>query len=58
MPAFLHADPAKGGPGHLPGGLSDAKQSPEILIVAIEDVAPDSLSDRFSHLSPILTALD
>jgi hypothetical protein len=28
MPAFPHADPAEGGPGHLPGSLGHAQQPP------------------------------
>ena len=53
MPALLHTDPAEGRAGHLPGGLSDAQQPPEILIAAIEDVTPDPLRDRFSHDRPL-----
>jgi hypothetical protein len=54
MPAFLHADPAEGRPGHLLGGLSDAQEPPKILIAAVEDVAPDPLGDRFGHGQPPL----
>src|SRR5881394_1172730 len=54
MPALLHTDPAEGRAGHLPGGLSDAQQPPEILIAAIEDVTPDPLRDRLSHNRPPL----
>jgi hypothetical protein len=53
VPAFLHTDPVEGRAGHLPGGLSDAQQPPEILIAAIEDVAPDPIRDRFSHDRPL-----
>ena len=53
MPAFLHTDPAEGRTGHLLGSLSEAQQPPEILIAAIEDVAPDPLRDRFSHDQPL-----
>src|SRR2546430_5786398 len=49
MPAFLHANPAEGRPGHLPGALSDAQQPPKVLIATVEDVAPDPLRDRFGH---------
>jgi hypothetical protein len=49
MPAFLHTCPVEGRPGHFLGSLSDAQQPPEILIAAVEDVAPDPLRDRFSH---------
>jgi hypothetical protein len=52
MPAFLHTDPAESRTGHLPGGLGDAQQPPEILIAAIEDVALHPLGDRFSHDRP------
>jgi hypothetical protein len=52
MPAFLHADPAEGRTGHLPGALSDAQQPPKILIAAVENVAPDPLRDRFGHDRP------
>src|SRR6267154_2307592 len=53
MPAFLHADPAEGRTGHLPGALSDTQQPPKILITAVENVAPDPLRDRFSHDRPL-----
>src|SRR5439155_21759656 len=52
MPAFLHTDPAEGGTGHLPGGLSDTQEPPKILVAAVEDVAPDPIRDRFSHDRP------
>src|SRR6266536_740387 len=54
MPAFLHADPAEGRAGHLPGALSDTQQPPKILIAAVENVAPDPLRDRFGHDRPSL----
>ena len=37
MPAFLHTDPAEGGTGHLPGGLSDTQEPPKILEVRVEN---------------------
>src|SRR5438045_5458 len=37
VPAFPHADPAEGRPGHLPGGFGHAQQPPQILVAAIED---------------------
>src|SRR6266702_277404 len=54
QPSFLHADPAEGRAGHLPGALSDTQQPPKILIAAVENVAPDPLRDRFGHDRPSL----
>src|SRR5208283_940591 len=48
-PPCTDAHPAERALGGLPGNLSDAQQSPQVLIAAIEDVAPNLLRSHFSH---------